>query len=333
MPRGPRLDAQGVVHHVMVRGIEQRDIFRNDADRDDFVRRLARLLPDTQTTCFAWCLLSNHLHLVLRSGPHGLAHLMRRLLTGYVGAFNRRHGRTGHLFQNRYRSLACEDDPYLLALVRYVHLNPLRAGLVPNVNTLADYPWCGHGVLAGNSHYAWQETTEILARFGQNPEDAGRAYVAFVEEGIDHGDQTSERRTERVGRETERAIQEALSGRTLDAASTNVLGSSEFAAGLHARRNLAPKLPAADCQTVVDAVCRVLGLSPTALASRRRTRPLSNGRAIVAYVARTRYQIPCTDLADALGTSAPAISMAEQRGAQLVKRRVDLRVILNEFLN
>lgn len=332
MPRGPRLDAPGVVHHVMVRGIEQCDIFRSDDDRFDFVRRLARLLPDTQTTCLAWCLLSNHLHLVLRSGPRGLAHLMRRLLTGYAGAFNRRYGRAGHLFQNRFHSLVCEEDRYLLALVRYVHLNPVRAGLAPSVTALADYPWCGHGALMGRSRHAWQETTEVLARFVQDTEQAGRAYAAFVAEGVDHA-QAPERGTEVAGRVAARAISEAVSCLTDGVASTKILGSPEFTVSLRARRKQVTTRQAVDCQAVVDAVCRVLGLSPKALASRRRTRPLSNGRAVVAYVARTRYQISCTALADALGTSMPAISLAEQRGAKLIRKRVDLRVSLQKLLN
>jgi hypothetical protein len=257
---------------------------------------------------------------------------MRRLLTGYAGGFNRRHGRAGHLFQNRYHSLMCEEDAYLLALVRYVHLNPLRAGLVPDVHALADYPWCGHGTLVGRSHHAWQETAEVLAQFTQETESAGRAYAAFIAEGVDH-DHSPGRRTEAVEREAVRGLREVAASRIPGVPSTKVSGSPEFAANLHARRKAAPARPAAECQAVVDAVCRVLGLSPKALASRRRTRPISNGRAIVVYVARTRYRISCTDLAGALGTSMPAISLAEQRGAKLIKQRVDLRVSLQKLLN
>ncbi|MFZ5863465.1 MAG: transposase [Nitrospirota bacterium] len=331
MPRGPRLDAPGVVHHVMARGIEQGNIFRSDEDRSDFVRRLARLLPDTQTTCLAWCLLSNHLHLVLRSGPQGLAHLMRRLLTGYAGAFNRRYGRAGHLFQNRYRSLICEEDLYLLVLVRYVHLNPIRAGLVLSVKALADYPWCGHGALVGRGRHAWQETAEVLERFGQEAEQAGRAYVSFVAEGLEQ-EQTPERRTGASGRELTRVIKEATARSTDGVGSTTILGSPEFTVNLRSQLKQATRRESVDCQTVVDEVCRVLGLSPKALASRRRTRPLSNGRAVVAYVARTRYHISCADLADALGTSAPAITLAERRGARLVMQRIDLRTGLKNYL-
>src|SRR5574341_2363769 len=144
MPRGPRLDAPDTLHHVMVRGIEGRSIFRDDRDRADFVRRLARLAQDRDLTVYAWALLPNHAHLLLRTGRIPLARVMRSLLTGYAGTFNRRHKRKGHLFQNRYKSIVVEEDAYLLELTRYIHLNPLRAGIVPSVKVLDRYPWTGH---------------------------------------------------------------------------------------------------------------------------------------------------------------------------------------------
>ncbi len=118
MPRGPRLDAPGVLHHGMVRGIERRAIFRTDTDREDFVARLAALAEAGAVTMYAWALLPNHAHLLVRSGNRPLARSMRSLLTGYAGAFNRRHRRHGHLFQNRYRSIVCEEDPYFRELQR-----------------------------------------------------------------------------------------------------------------------------------------------------------------------------------------------------------------------
>ncbi len=118
MPRGPRLDAPGVLHHVMARGIERRAIFRDDTDRADFVRRLATRAEAGAVTVYAWALLPNHFHLLIRTGTRPLAHTMRALLTGYAGAFNRRHHRRGHLFQNRYKSIVVEEEPYLLELQR-----------------------------------------------------------------------------------------------------------------------------------------------------------------------------------------------------------------------
>ncbi|MBW1688614.1 MAG: transposase, partial [Deltaproteobacteria bacterium] len=125
MPRGPRIDAAGAAQHVIVRGIEGRRIFRDDADREDFVERLERLLPELGFLCYAWAFVPNHAHLVLQTGPVPLSRLMARLLTGYARRFNERHERSGHLFQNRFRSRVIEDDSDLLGVVLYVHRNPL----------------------------------------------------------------------------------------------------------------------------------------------------------------------------------------------------------------
>jgi putative transposase len=116
MPRLARLDAPGVLHHVIIRGIERKPIFRNAADRDDFIDRLSLLVPDTETRCYAWTLMGNHAHFLFRSGSDGLSRLMQRLLTGYAVGFNRRHRRHGQLFQNRYKSIICQgcygDGPH-----------------------------------------------------------------------------------------------------------------------------------------------------------------------------------------------------------------------------
>jgi REP element-mobilizing transposase RayT len=128
MPRLARLDIAGLLQHVIVRGIERRDIFSDDIDRQNFVDRVITLLSETGVRCYAWAILSNHFHLLLKPTATPLASFMRRLLTGYAMSFNRRHTRSGHLFQNRYKSIVCEEEPYLLELVRYIHLNPLTAG-------------------------------------------------------------------------------------------------------------------------------------------------------------------------------------------------------------
>ena len=149
MPRQARLDAPGVLQHVMARGIERRKIFWDDKDRSSFLERLALILEETQTQCYAWTLIPNHFHLLLRTGPTPLSKVMRRLMTGYAVTFNHRHRRAGHLFQNRYKSVVCEEDPYLLELIRYIHLNPLRAGLVNDLKELDKYLWSGHSAILG----------------------------------------------------------------------------------------------------------------------------------------------------------------------------------------
>jgi len=149
MPRQPRLDVPGLLQHVMARGIERRKIFLDDNDRKSFLERFAIILEETQTQCYAWALIPNHFHLLLRTGPTPLSKVMRRLMTGYAVTFNKRHKRAGHLFQNRYKSVICEEDPYLLELIRYIHLNPLRASLVKDLKELDKYPWTGHSAILG----------------------------------------------------------------------------------------------------------------------------------------------------------------------------------------
>jgi putative transposase len=167
MPRGPRLDAPGTLHHVIVRGIEKGLIVRDDTDRQAFVARFGDVAALTTTSVYAWALLPNHAHLLVRSGSVGLPTFMRRLLTGYAITFNKRHERHGHLFENRYKSIVCDEDAYFQELVRYIHLNPLRAGLCAGLTELGRYPWCGHSVITGKVRYPWQDRQYVLSWFGQ----------------------------------------------------------------------------------------------------------------------------------------------------------------------
>ena len=150
MPRQPRLDTPGALHHVIGRGIAGIDIFSDVKDREDFLVRIKDLCDKKAFSIYAWALMSNHFHLLVRTGNMSLSDSMRKLLTGYVVNYNRRHKRYGYLFQNRYKSILCEDDPYLLELTRYIHLNPLRAGIIKSVNVLRRYKWCGHSVIMGH---------------------------------------------------------------------------------------------------------------------------------------------------------------------------------------
>jgi len=166
MPRKARVDAVGALHHIIVRGIERRKIFWDDADRDAFVERLGQVITETHTDCFSWALIPNHVHLLLRTGLTPISTVMRRLLTGYAVQFNRRHRRHGHLFQNRYKSILCQEDPYLKQLVRYIHLKPLRARLVADYKSLKKYKYAGHSALMGICQREWQNTEYILSQFG-----------------------------------------------------------------------------------------------------------------------------------------------------------------------
>jgi REP-associated tyrosine transposase len=187
MPRQSRIDAPGALHHVMIRGIEKRVIFRDDRDREAFLDRMGGILVESSTPCYAWSLLDNHAHFLLRTGKMPISRVMRKLLTGYAVTFNKRHRRHGHLFQNRYKSILCEEGTYLQELVRYIHLNPFRAGLVKGLRELGSYPYSGHSVLMGKNKRAWQDRDYVLRYFGQTEREAKKRYVSFVSKGIEEG--------------------------------------------------------------------------------------------------------------------------------------------------
>jgi putative transposase len=187
MPRQARLDAPGVLHHVMQRGVARGRVFGDRQDYEEFLRRLGAALKDSKTSCYAWCLMSNHIHFLLRTGSRPIGRVLQSVLGGYAGYFNRRYRRIGHVFQGRFKSILCEEEPYFLDLVRYIHLNPLRAGVVRDMNGLDRYPWSGHWVLMGRRKTEWQDVDEVLGRFGKREGQARAAYRSFVAEGIAMG--------------------------------------------------------------------------------------------------------------------------------------------------
>lgn len=291
MPRGPRLDAPGVLHHVMARGLDREVIFRDNRDRDDFVRRLGDLAQTGAVNIYAWSLLPNHFHLLLRSGNRPLARAMRSLLTGYAGAFNRRHRRSGHLFQNRYKSIVVDEEPYFLELIRYLHLNPLRAGVVSDLPGLDGYPYTGHSALIGRHPRPWQETGSVLQRFAARMGRARAQYRAFVADGVRQGS-----RPQLMGGGLIRsaggwtAVQELRRGREGYAADERILGRSEFVESLlreveeaEAKRAIiAKKVP--DLPTLVRRVARAGGVTQEALVGGGRRRAVSRARDGLAYV-------------------------------------------------
>lgn len=187
MPRQARLDTPGTLHHVIFRGIEKRDIVKDKFDRKNMISRLGELAEKTGTGIYAWALMPNHMHILLKSGLEGLSHFMRRLLTGYAITYNIRHKRHGHVFQNRYKSIICDEDEYFQELVRYIHLNPLRANVVKSMSDLDRYPWCGHSTIMGWRKSEWQDIDYVLSWFGQNTSPAKKAYRRYLQDGIGDG--------------------------------------------------------------------------------------------------------------------------------------------------
>jgi len=189
MPRQARLDIPGALHHIMVRGINKSTIFEDDEDREQFLNRLGENVTDARATVYAFALMTNHAHVLSKSGKAGISAVMRKQLTWYAQYYNRRHLRSGHLFENRYKSILCDEDNYLLPLIRYIHLNPVRAGIVETMEELDRYPWSGHSVLIGEREHGWMDVKYVLLQFEGTRKKGRNAYRRFVEEGIGLGRQ------------------------------------------------------------------------------------------------------------------------------------------------
>jgi REP-associated tyrosine transposase len=318
MPRGPRLDGVEVLHHVMVRGIERRPIFVNDRDREDFCSRLGDLALETETAIYAWCLIPNHFHLLLRSGSAPLSAFMRRLLTGYAVAFNRRHRRTGHLFQNRFKSIVVEEEPYLLELVRYIHLNPVRARLVSDLAALDDFEWTGHSFLIGGRALPWQDATFVLGQFGTTPRVARQRYRRFVSEGVSRG-----QRPELTGGGLRRSRKgwefrgEVNGGRERWAADERILGSSDFV--LRTLQELTPtnRQGAQTIDDLIETAARQHRVGIEEIRSNSHRPPVVAARARVTYVAVCERGLTLSAVARLLGLSRRSAARAFERAQHL----------------
>jgi len=319
MPRQARLDAPGTLHHVMIRGIERADIFQDDKDRGQFLSRVGEIGKATGTRIVAWALMDNHVHLLLFSGSSGLPRFMRRLLTGYAMWFNRRHQRAGHLFQNRYKSIVCEEDRYLLELVRYIHLNPLRSHTVQSLEELDRYPWSGHGVLVGKIRHDWQEKEYVLNQFGRVEKQSIRAYRKFIEEGEGLG-----RRPELVGGGLVRSLggwSKVLSMRGRGEGVENdsrILGSGDFVQVVirEAEETIARQVRnrgAKPIEEIIRRMCRESGVSEKEVSSGSQRRRVSAARAEIACYLSREMGISMAEMARRLGVGTSAIAMAIRR--------------------
>ncbi|MEJ2689973.1 MAG: transposase [Deltaproteobacteria bacterium] len=279
MPRSARLDIPGLLQHVIVRGVERCDIFIDHDDRCDFTERLQLLLQEEEVDCLAWALMSNHFHLLLRPRVTTLAKFMRRLLTGYAVAFNLRHNRCGHLFQNRYKSIVCDEDAYLLELVRYIHLNPLRAGIVPDLPSLERFPWSGHSPLMGNRAFEGQNVDEVLGFFGKNATNARCRYRSFVKDGISMGN-----RDDLVGRRVSRRQASRPASPFPD--DPRILGGAKFSESLRKNQELRPRIRAREpIPEIIRRISGSLDVSHRAVASTSRQARVLQARAMVCRAA------------------------------------------------
>ncbi len=268
----------------MIRGIERRAIFHSDGDRTDFLERLDRLVPELGFRCFGFALMSNHVHLVLRSESVGVSRLMARLNGGYARAFNLRHERSGYLFQNRFKSRRIESDAELLGVVTYVCRNPLDAGMLGSVKELERWPWTSYSALVGERPaWSFESTSETLELIADAPATAREALAARV-------------KRERAGADTP-SVWTPLAG------AESVGGSVSTVQAL---------------DEVIRLASESQGVDPETLIRGSRGHAVSRARAMVAHIAVAEIGMTGRSVAAALGISPGAVTRAAERGRDLV---------------
>ena len=320
MPRQARLDVPGALHHIMVRGIDRANIFRDDEDKARFLGRLDQTVSEGKCTVYAWVLMDNHVHILFKSGKQGISAVMRKLLTWYAQYFNRKHRRTGHLFENRYKSILCDEDNYLLALIRYIHLNPVRANIVTTLEQLDRYPWSGHRTLIGKAKHPWMDVDHALSEFGTTRRKAVNEYRRFMQAGLSQG-----RLPELTGGGLIRSkggwsqvLSIRRSGRK-EEFDERILGGSDFVNAIlkeseeKSVRQLKLRRSGKTIDKIIEEECKKKRISPNELKGGGRRRKVSTLRATIAKRGLDELGLSMAEIARHVGVTTSSIAKTVKR--------------------
>jgi putative transposase len=300
---------------VIVRGVDRREIFRDDLDRLTYCDQLARVLPEEGTTCFAWALMPNHVHLALRTGDRPLARAMHRVGFRYARHFNDRYERVGYLFQGRYKAIPIETDGSLANVIRYVHRNPLRAGIVDSLDALARHRWAGHGALVGRARaMPFHAATHALLLFSDDAQIARAAVRALMEEADGDADSRIDLACERDASGGGPAVARVDSPPERScAAPPRSVGCADSPRAWTDR--------AAALGDVIRRVSHALRVDETDVrCGRRRRRDVSLARAAIAYVALHAHGIAVADTAHELGVARQSLYARLEQGGRAARR-------------
>jgi len=287
--------------------------------------RLAKLLPETQTACYAWVFIPNHAHFLFRTGVSPLATVMRRLLTGYAVSFNRRHKRHGQLFQNRYKSIVCQEDAYLKELVRYIHLNPVRAGIVENLKGLNKYSYCGHSSVMGRKKRPWQDVDHVLGYFGKTAKSARRAYFDYVNAGIGQGrlDELTGGGLVRSAGGWSEVKELRRQGQNHVMSDERILGDSAFVDAVLSQateryeRHYELRRHGYDLDRIAERVAEIYGMEPREILSRGKQQRKVKARSLCCFWAVSELGMSLRELARRLEMSPPAVGFSVERGERI----------------
>jgi putative transposase len=319
MPRKARLNVPGTVSHVMARCLRSEILFNDDDDRAAFVEILGKCLSGSGYRCYAWVLMPNHYHLVVRSSDRELWQLMKPLNTGYAHYHGKKHKRVGPLFWDRYKSIVTQEQNYIAELVRYVHLNPVRVGLCKSMKSLETYRWSGHGAIMGRIKCAFQDTAAVLRRFGASTRLARKAYHAFLEEGLKQN--AAEDDVVRLVRKSNAGVE---AGRKPECW---VLGDRDFvnkavSRAVEERLRISRfEREGRDLDSIAKKVGKKFEVAIDRIRSRCRGGKESDARKAFVYIAVREYRAPSRVVADYCGVNIAAVSALAKAGREIAQNR------------
>jgi REP element-mobilizing transposase RayT len=312
---------------VIGRGLERRYIFAQDLDKHDFLKRFGISLADSDAVCFAWAVMSNHYHLLIRVGENPLGKVMAPVLSGYATMYNRRYHRSGYVFQNRFKSILCDEDEYLLKLIRYIHLNPWKAKIVSDLVALDEFAWSGHAGLLGNHVRGWHSTDDILSLFSTKKSEAKQRYRTFIADGMSQQESVDLSGGGLIrsygGWESLSRMRREHAARIGD---ERILGSSDFVEmalmedSLGLTEQTGVKQLGWDLPKLCTAICRYYQLDEKVLLSRGRLNNVSTARQIIAFMAITLLGVRSGDVENQLNVSQSGVSKLVQKG-RIVSQR------------
>ncbi|OIO66163.1 MAG: transposase [Zetaproteobacteria bacterium CG_4_9_14_3_um_filter_49_83] len=308
MARKSRVHLPSGFYHVMMRGNGGSDIFFSTADRTRFLFFIQEGIERYGHRVHAFCLMNNHVHLLIQVGTLPLSDIIQNLSFRYTRYVNRQKRSVGHLFQGRYRAILVDADNYLLELSRYIHLNPVRAGVCELPDS---YEWSSHLAYSGKMTIPWLHTDEVLARFSNELNRAIELYLNFIEKGM-----TEPRRLD--------FHQGSHQGR--------ILGDDHFAEMvLHASEQSLNKPP--ELTDIIIATCKVYDVDPSSLCVATKSRPQSEVRAMIAMIVQDTPERTLTDLAEAFQCGISQLSQAGARLRKRIKRDERLQERLDSAMN
>lgn len=322
MPRLARIDAVGMFHHVIVRGVDRRKIFLDDRDKLDFLGRLEHLCEEHGALVYAWVLMDNHFHLAIRTGHQPLKKTMSGLLTGYALRFNRVNKRSGHLFQNRYKSIVVDEEAYFLSLVRYIHLNPVRAKMVAGVEQLETYPWTGHMSLMGKAKYKFMDEDFVLGQFAKRAHTARKHLVNFMSEKeakLDNKVFTGGGLVRSAG-----GLQNLKNNDAKSSSDERILGDSSFVDTiLQAAKDQHLNVPILNDEEkwnyfnlIAKSLCEQFEVTQAELYGASRRRPVSDVRRLLAWAGQKKLGLSGTEIAVHLTVSPQGLLRSSKKVEQ-----------------